>query len=91
MENKGLVKTDNNLDRRKSVGITVTERGQQAYYMSTGRESIHRTMSPLSEEEHQQLRSCLRRLREKALRDLVKEWLRKAEEIVKGALQKGSN
>ena len=78
MENKGLVRRSNDLERKTLVRVAMTKKGWQAYYLSTGRESIHRTMSSLSEEERQQLSSCLRKLREKALRDLLEERLGEA-------------
>lgn len=80
MEDKGLVRRDKDLERKNLVRVAMTEKGWQAYYLSTGRESIHRTMSSLSEEERQQLRSCLQKLQEKALRDLLEERLGEAVE-----------
>ena len=67
MEHKGLVKRDKNLGRKNLVRVTMTEKGQHCYYMLTRGESIHRIMASLSEEEHQQLRSCLQKLHDKAL------------------------
>lgn len=70
MEKEGLVRKVKDLDRKNLVRVTLTEKGQQAYHRSTKRRSIREIMSCLSEEEHQQLTSCLERLRNKALKEL---------------------
>ena len=70
MEKQGLVKKTRNPDRKYEIIVTLTEKGQQAYELSLKRESIKEIMSCLSEEEHQQLNSILKKLRDKALEDL---------------------
>jgi len=69
MEKKGLVKKSKDLKRKNMVRVTLTEKGQQAYYRSTKRESIYRIMSSLSEEQRQQLRSCLQMLHDKVWKE----------------------
>ena len=69
MEKQGLVKKVKDLDRKNLVRITLTEEGHQAYRESIKRESIHRIMSSLSEEERQQLKSSLLKLRDTALEE----------------------
>jgi len=54
--------------------VSITEKGQQAYDKSTRRKSIRKIMSSLSEEERQQLRSCLEKLRNKAFKELTVEY-----------------
>ena len=66
MEKQGLVRKVKDLDRKNLVRVVLTEKGREAYYHSTKRESIHQIMSFLSEEERQQLRHCLQTLRDKA-------------------------
>lgn len=70
MEKEGLVRKEKDLDRRNLVRVVLTEKGYEAYRQTTKRKSIHKMMSSLSEEERQQLRSCLQKLRNKALKTL---------------------
>lgn len=70
MEKEGLVKKVKNLDRKNLVRVTLTEKGRQVYNKSVKRESIHRVMSALSEEERQQLGVYLEKLRDIALKEL---------------------
>jgi len=78
MENRGLVNRDHNLNRENLVGITLTDKGQRDYRASLKRESIHRVISSLSEEERRQLVACLEKLRETASQ-LGLEWRLKGE------------
>jgi DNA-binding MarR family transcriptional regulator len=73
MEKKGLVRKTQDLDRKNLVRVSITEKGRQAYDKSTRRKSIYNIISSLSEEERQQLRSCLEKLRSKAFKELVVE------------------
>ena len=70
MEKKGLVRKTRDLDRKNLVRVTLTEKGQQAYYQSTKIESIGKIMSCLSEEKCQQIIPCLKELRDRALKQL---------------------
>jgi len=70
MEKKGLVRKVKDLDRRNLVRVMLTDKGHEAYYQSAERESTQNIMSALSEEERQQLGSCLWKLRAKALKEL---------------------
>jgi len=69
MEKKGLVTKTNDLDRKNLVRVSLTEKGEQVYEYSTKRESIHRIIEALSEEECVQLASYLRTVRDKALEE----------------------
>ena len=73
MEKEGLVTKVKDLHRKSLVRVALTEKGRQAYYQSAKRESIHQTMSSLSEEERQQLRSYLVKLRDQALKQLIRD------------------
>ncbi len=70
MEKEGLVKKVKDLDRKNLVRVAMTEKGQQAYYQSTKRDSVHRIISSISKEERQHLRATLERLRDKALKEI---------------------
>jgi len=70
MEKDGLVRKLHDLERKNMLRVVMTEKGRDAYEKSTARESIHRIMSSLSQDERQQLRSCLERLRNEALKEL---------------------
>ena len=74
MEKKGLVRRTQDLDRKNLVRVSITEKGQQAYDKSTRRKSIYRIISSLSEEERQQLRSYLEKLRNKSFKELTVEY-----------------
>ena len=74
MVKKGLVTKTNDLERRNMIRISVTEKGRQAYGQSTKRKSIHKVMSSLSEEERQQLMASLRKLRDRAFKELRIEY-----------------
>jgi DNA-binding MarR family transcriptional regulator len=54
------------------VSVMFTDKGLRAYELSTRRESIHKVMSDLSEQERRQLRSILGKLLEKALGEIGK-------------------
>jgi len=73
MEKRGLLTKTQDLDRKNMVRVSITEKGRQAYDKSTRRKSIYRIISSLSEEDCQQLRSCLEKLRNKAFKELVEE------------------
>ena len=70
MQEDGLVRKAKDLDRKNMVRVELTDKGRKAYRQSTKKESIHRLMSCLSEEDRQQLESLLELLWEKALKDL---------------------
>jgi len=73
MEKQGLLRKVKNLDRKNLVGVELTEKGIEAYNQSLRRESIHRIMSYLSDEERRQLYAILKTLRDRALRESGKE------------------
>lgn len=62
MQKKGLVKKVKDLDRKNLVRIEITEKGQQAYDLSTKRGSINRMLSVLSEAECRHLSLYLDKL-----------------------------
>jgi len=70
MEKEGLVKKVNDLGRKNLVRVELTAKGQQARNHASKRAVIHRIVSSLSEEEHQQLNSYLEKLRNRAFEEL---------------------
>ena len=70
MERKGLVSRVKDLERKNLVRVALTEKGKAVYRESRERKSIRNILSPLSQEEREQLRLCLERIRNKALKEL---------------------
>ena len=71
IEKAGLVRKVKDLDRKNQVRVVLTEKGRETYHhQSTNTVSIRKIMSLLSEEDRQQLRSCLQVLRDKAVKEL---------------------
>ena len=71
MEGEGLVsKTEHSLGKGM-VRVSLTKKGEQAYEHCAKRDAIRQMMSALSEEERQLLRSCLEKLRDRALKQLA--------------------
>ena len=69
MERGGLV--SKSIGKRRTLGVTLTAKGRQAFSQSMKRESIREILSCLSEEEHRQLGSSLEKLRDRALQKLT--------------------
>ena len=70
MQKQGLVNKTKDLKRKGMVNVTLTEKGHEAYMQSLKRKPMRAILSCLSEEEHQQLLSSLRKLRDKAFKHL---------------------
>ena len=70
MRKEDLVVKVKDLDRKNRIRVEITDKGKRAYHKSAERKAIHEIMSCLSEEEHQQLRLNLGKLRDKALKVL---------------------
>ena len=70
MEKQGLVKKVKDLNRKNLVRVVLTDKGREAYHLSSQRKSIRKIMSSLSSENRQQLKSFLQTLREEALKYL---------------------
>jgi DNA-binding MarR family transcriptional regulator len=73
MEKQGLLRRTKDTGRRNLVKAELTDKGREAYTRSAKRESIHKIMSVLSREEHQQLELYLRRIRDRALQLIKKK------------------
>jgi DNA-binding MarR family transcriptional regulator len=70
LENEGLVRKIRDFGKKNTLRVVLTEKGRETYYQSMKRESIGKIMSSLSDEQYQQLRSCLLKLRRKALKEI---------------------
>ena len=70
MERDGFIRRVKDLNRKNMIRIEVTDKGRKAVYSARKMESVHKIMSSLSKEEHQQLRAILEKLWGKALENL---------------------
>ncbi|MBU2535219.1 MAG: winged helix DNA-binding protein [Chloroflexi bacterium] len=73
MEKQGLLKKVRDLDRKNLVRIELTEKGSEAYSQAIKRDSIHKIMSALSDEERRQFSTMLITIRDRALKESGKE------------------
>ena len=71
MEKDGLVTKAKIPGKKGTINVALTEKGQQALSQSIKRESIRSIMSCLSDEEREQLRSSLEKLRENGLKSIT--------------------
>ena len=70
MEKDGLVEKNKVQGGGNRVIVTLTKKGQNAFRLSSKRDSIHRMISALSKEERRQLKGCLMTLWDSALKEL---------------------
>jgi DNA-binding MarR family transcriptional regulator len=70
MKAEGLVKKVKDLNRKNLVRVVLTDKGREAYKQTVKRDSIHKVMSHLSEEERKLLRALLEKLCENTLKEL---------------------
>ena len=70
MEKDGLVKRIRAPGGKNLTRIILTDKGEQAYHQSIKREATNEIMSTISEEERQQLKACLEKIQDAALRQL---------------------
>ena len=70
MDREGFVKRVKDMKRKNLVRVTLTEKGNRVYEETARRESIHKILSVLSAEEHQQLTNCLTKLQMRAMGDI---------------------
>jgi len=73
MEKDGLIKNNKDLERKNLIRVELTEKGHEAYDRAIKVGSIHRIMSCLSQEERQQLNSCLLKLWKKSLKEFERQ------------------
>ena len=70
MQEKGLVKKVKDLERRNMVRVTLTKKGEEAYWLTCKRGPIHRIMGSLNESERESFQECLDKIMEKAKAEL---------------------
>ena len=70
MEEKGLVRRTRGLEKKNLVRISLKDKEKQALELSSDTKVIPRILSSLSEEQRQQLITCLEIVRAKALKEL---------------------
>ena len=68
-----MLKKVRDLDRKNLVRIELTEKGSEAYSQAIKRDSIHKIMSALSDEERRQFSTMLKTIRDRALKESGKE------------------
>ena len=67
MEKENLIKGTRNRNNKKRVSYKLTPKGLKAFGDSMKRESINEIISSLTGEDRAQLKSCLKKLRDRAL------------------------
>jgi DNA-binding MarR family transcriptional regulator len=67
MERKGMLKTTNDIKRKNVVRVSLTEHGKQMLKKISKRKPMNEIMAILSEEELNQLREIMEKLRDKAI------------------------
>jgi len=70
MQTKGLVKKSRNPDNRSMVTLSLTRKGLQVYRQASKRQSVHRMLSVLPDEDRDRLMSYLQVIRAKALQEI---------------------
>lgn len=70
MAEKGLVKKMHDLDRKNLVRVSLTEKGQKVYDISTKRGPIHRIMGSLNAAERSNLQKALEKLQAQARKEI---------------------
>jgi DNA-binding MarR family transcriptional regulator len=67
MENKGLVKRTKSRERKNTWIISLTQKGKEAYAHSNVGDSLYDMMSVLTDEEKNQFKEIITKLRNKAI------------------------
>jgi DNA-binding MarR family transcriptional regulator len=70
MAKKGLIKKSKDLERKNMVRVSLTEKGKDAYELTTKRGPIHRILGSLSKDERQEFHDYLERIMSKAREEL---------------------
>lgn len=70
MEEQGLVRRLNNLERKNLIRVVITKKGEEIYQRSRETKVIGTILSCLSSKQRQNLRSYLETLRDKTLEEL---------------------
>jgi DNA-binding MarR family transcriptional regulator len=70
MTEKGLLAKANDLERKNYVHVTITDKGKEAYELTTKRGPIRRIMGSLTKQERKNFRSHLEKILGKAVTEL---------------------
>ena len=70
MQKKGLVTKNRDKKRGTVVRIAITKKGREVCWQSMGQELIHQIIATLTDEQREQLRTCLDVLFNEALKEL---------------------
>jgi DNA-binding MarR family transcriptional regulator len=70
MAKKGLIKKSKDLERRNMVRVSLTEKGKEAYAVTTKRGPIHRILGTLNKDERKEFHNYLDRVLNKARQEL---------------------
>lgn len=70
MQREGIVTKVKDMNRKNMIRVVLTDKGHELLKRASKRESIHRVLSVLSQDERRQLQSLLYKLRNKALEEL---------------------
>jgi DNA-binding MarR family transcriptional regulator len=73
MEKKGLINRNKSKEGKNQIEVTLTPKGKAIFNKVDDIKSIKESLSILSEEEHDQLRSILTKLRQKVLITLANQ------------------
>jgi len=71
---QGLVVKEKSLDKKNLVRIRLTEKGERLYHEAIGMKPMHDIISVLNREEHQQLKTLLGKLRDKAQQNMGRKY-----------------
>jgi DNA-binding MarR family transcriptional regulator len=70
MAKKGLIKKSKDLERKNMVRVTLTEKGKEAYEVTTKRGPIHRILGILNKDERREFHGFLERVLAKSREEL---------------------
>ena len=70
MAKKGLIKKSKDLERKNMVRVSLTEKGKEAYELTTKRGPIHRILATLNKDERKKFHLYLERVLSKARDEL---------------------
>jgi DNA-binding MarR family transcriptional regulator len=70
MSEKGLLTKTNDLERKNYVHVVITDKGKEAYELTTKRGPIRRIMGSLTKQERKNFRNHLEKIQGKAITEL---------------------
>jgi MarR family transcriptional regulator, organic hydroperoxide resistance regulator len=69
MEKKGLIKKNQDTNNKNRIRLSITEKGEENYQLSTRRGPIHRIMSSLEDKERSVFIRCLQKISSAAAKE----------------------